>query len=129
MKTPIPAFVVLSALAVASWIPSCRTGPATAPAQAVAKPPVRSDRLRLVTSDDPRLGRISRGTYTVFEDRAAKSGRTLDLAVVVLHARSAKPAPDPLFFLAGGPGQDATTLVEQWADAPMREERDIVLVS
>src|SRR6185436_7228394 len=89
----------------------------------------RDERLRLVTSDDLRLGRISRGTYTVFENRAAKSGHTLDLTVVVLHARSAEPAPDPVFFLAGGPGQDASTLVEQWVDAPMREERDVVLVS
>src|SRR5262249_28014043 len=91
--------------------------------------PSPSDRLRLVTRDDPRLGRIARGTFTVFEDRAAAGGRRLDLDVVVLRARAATPAPDPLFFLAGGPGQDATTLVDQWVDSPMREQRDVVLVS
>jgi len=124
-----------AALAGASGIPSCTT---RAPAPAIAGRPAaeaaeperdRGERLHLVTSDDPRLGRISRGTYTVFEDRAAASGRTLDLAVVVLHARAAEPAPDPIFYLAGGPGQDATTLVDAWIDASLREERDVVLVS
>lgn len=89
----------------------------------------RSERLHLVTQHDARVGRISRGTYTVFENRAAATGRTLELDVVVVHARAAEPAPDPIFFLAGGPGQDATSLVDDWIDAPMRRERDVVLVS
>ena len=39
---------------------------------------------------------------------AAGSGRTIALRVAVLKALSRNPAPDPLFFLAGGPGQAAT---------------------
>src|SRR5262245_34222525 len=39
-------------------------------------------------------------TLTVFEDRAAQSGRTIDLHIAVVPAVSRSPAPDPLFFLA-----------------------------
>ena len=46
-------------------------------------------------------------TLTVFEDRAARSGRTIDLHIAVVPAISRSPAPDPLFFLAGGPGPGA----------------------
>src|SRR5262245_3612248 len=138
-RTLLRAAPLFAACLVAAGVPSCRgtdatvalrpTDPAADPAAAPAAAPTPAERLKLVTRDDARLGRIARGTFTVFENRAAASGRTLELDVVVLHARSAAPAPDPLFFLAGGPGQDATTLVEQWVDEPMREEHDVVLVS
>jgi len=48
------------------------------------------------------------GTLRVPEDRANPTGRLLDLAVVVVPARQLEPLPDPLFFLAGGPGGAAT---------------------
>jgi pimeloyl-ACP methyl ester carboxylesterase len=70
------------------------------------------------------------GTLTVFEDRAAAVGRTIGLRIVVLPALTELPALDPLFILAGGPGQAAT--VEAVASverlAPVRAERDIILV-
>jgi pimeloyl-ACP methyl ester carboxylesterase len=131
------AALVLSALAfaavAAAGTPSRGPGgAASAPATrtgAIAPAATGSERLRLFYESDPRRGAISRGTFTVWEDRAAAEGRTLDLAVVVLHARSHALRADPIFFLAGGPGRDATTLVDGWIDAPMRDERDVVLVS
>jgi pimeloyl-ACP methyl ester carboxylesterase len=70
------------------------------------------------------------GTYTVFENRATRQGRTIDLKIVVLPALGNEPHPDPLFFLAGGPGQGAAEMAR-----PLRElfrrvqaDRDIVLV-
>src|SRR5215472_4752623 len=48
------------------------------------------------------------GSYEVFENRAAKSGRTINLKIVILKALSKTPAPDPIFFLHGGPGAAAT---------------------
>lgn len=70
------------------------------------------------------------GTLTVPEDRENPQGRQIDLKVAVLEAVSREPAPDPLFLLAGGPGQAATE-----AFLPMlpllrdiRQERDLVLV-
>jgi pimeloyl-ACP methyl ester carboxylesterase len=67
---------------------------------------------------------------TVFEDRAAQSGRTIDLHIAVVPALSRSPAPDPLFLLAGGPGQAASETYPLLAGAfaPLNQKRDIVLV-
>ena len=69
-------------------------------------------------------------SLTVFEDRAAASGRTIDLRIVVLPALSGAAEPDPLFILAGGPGQAATELTPV-IRGPLRDvnrDRDIVFV-
>src|ERR1700747_1730346 len=50
------------------------------------------------------------GTYNVFEDRSAKSGRQIALKIVVAPALKRDPQPDPLFILEGGPGAGAATL-------------------
>ena len=47
-------------------------------------------------------------TYEVYENRAAAKGRKIGLHVLVLPARSKTPAPDPVFWLHGGPGAAAT---------------------
>jgi len=70
------------------------------------------------------------GRVTVFEDRAAGTGRAIDLRVVVLPALGNQRRPDPIFLLAGGPGMGATDLAKL-ADRAMgrlREWRDVVLV-
>ena len=58
------------------------------------------------------------GSYTVFEDRAAKKGRTIALNVMVLPATGPAPRPDPVFFLAGGPAcrEQALSLLASSAD-------------
>jgi pimeloyl-ACP methyl ester carboxylesterase len=71
------------------------------------------------------------GTYPVFEDRVAKSGRTISLNILVLPALTESAAPDPIFVLAGGPGQGAASgvtreVVEYFR--PMRSRRDVVFV-
>jgi pimeloyl-ACP methyl ester carboxylesterase len=70
------------------------------------------------------------GTLTVFENRAAKSGRTIGLRVVVLPATGANRAPDPIFFIAGGPGSSIVADAGGIAidAARLRERRDLVLV-
>ena len=70
------------------------------------------------------------GKYEVFEDRVARSGRKIALNIAVLRALSAKPAPDPIFVLAGGPGQGAATLIKTAGDylIKLRRERDLVFV-
>ncbi len=70
------------------------------------------------------------GTLKVYENRAARSGRMIDLRVAVIKARNPNPAPDPIFWLAGGPGAAATE------DVPYarrilglaNEQRDLVFV-
>jgi pimeloyl-ACP methyl ester carboxylesterase len=44
------------------------------------------------------------GSLTVFENRQTRTGRTIDLNVVVLPAFDQKTKEEPLFDLAGGPG-------------------------
>lgn len=71
------------------------------------------------------------GTYEVFEDRDAHTGRRIGLHVVVLPATGAPRAPDPVFVLQGGPGQAASHLTEFYGGpsfAATRRHRDIVLV-
>lgn len=85
-------------------------------------------RLRLRDQTLPQLGAVRTGTFTVFEDRDARQGRTIDLRILVLRAKAAAPAEDPVFYLAGGPGQAATSLARSLATSWMRDDRDIVLV-
>ncbi len=54
---------------------------------------------------------ISCARFEVFEDRKARTGRKILLNIAVIQAASGNPAPDPLFILAGGPGQAATSYV------------------
>ena len=69
------------------------------------------------------------GKYEVFENRQSQRGRKIALNIMVLPAVSDKPAPDPFFALAGGPGQSA---VEAFSLAgfvtKVRQNRDVVLV-
>ena len=70
------------------------------------------------------------GTLEVWEDREAQRGRKVALRVAVVPALAASPQPDPLFFLAGGPGQSAVDVAGQVLPAleRIRRERDLVFV-
>ena len=67
----------------------------------------------------------------MYENREAKTGRKIALNIVVLPARSSAAKADPVFYLAGGPGQAAARIASAGEDAIMRElrrERDLVFV-
>jgi pimeloyl-ACP methyl ester carboxylesterase len=71
------------------------------------------------------------GKLTVYENRMARSGRQISLNIVVLPARNSQAAADPVFYLAGGPGQAAARIASAGEDTIMRElrqERDLVFV-
>ena len=68
------------------------------------------------------------GTLTVWEDRDAARGRTLDLSVLVLEATGPEPRPDPIYVLTGGPGSAATGSAGGWVQSPFRADRDIVMM-
>ena len=70
------------------------------------------------------------GKLTVYENRAAQSGRQIDLRIAVLPAISRTPAADPFVFITGGPGEAATQdyVLLSRAFERIREKRDIVLV-
>lgn len=85
--------------------------------------------LRLKTCEDPKLTQPAKcGTYTVWENRAAKSGRTIDLNVVLLQATGPNRKPDPVVPLSGGPGEAAASSAQYFADDPIRANRDLLLV-
>jgi pimeloyl-ACP methyl ester carboxylesterase len=70
------------------------------------------------------------GTLTVPENRGEPKGRRINLQVAVVAALDRRAAADPLFILAGGPGQAATAFYATVAPVFQRvqRERDIVLV-
>ena len=70
------------------------------------------------------------GMLDVWEDRQAQSGRKIALKIVILPALKQDPAPDPLFFLAGGPGQGAAEMAGDLQESfrPIERDRDIVFV-
>lgn len=70
------------------------------------------------------------GGLDVWENRDTRTGRRITLNIVVLPAISSDVRPDPLFFLAGGPGQGAAQLASQVQVLFRRVQRhrDIVLV-
>ena len=69
------------------------------------------------------------GKYEVYENRTAKSGRKIALNIMVLPSLSEKPAADPWFALAGGPGQSAVEAFPQTGfTAKVQQQRDVVLV-
>jgi pimeloyl-ACP methyl ester carboxylesterase len=87
------------------------------------------DRLEPCTADEGPTDAYC-GTYVVFENRETKQGRTIDLQIVLLPALSRDAQPDPVFFLAGGPGQGAAQMAQGLRDLFRRvqSERDVVLV-
>ncbi|HEX5760927.1 MAG TPA: alpha/beta hydrolase [Thermoanaerobaculia bacterium] len=90
-----------------------------------------STALQLTPCTPPGMAAEARcGTYEVFENRAAKSGRKLPLSVVVLPATGAAREPDPLVYFSGGPGESAIDSASWLAHtlADLRQRRDIVLV-
>jgi pimeloyl-ACP methyl ester carboxylesterase len=70
------------------------------------------------------------GKMDVWEDRVARAGRKIALKIVVLPGLRREPAADPIFFLAGGPGQGAAKMARQIRELfrTLQTDRDIVLV-
>ncbi|MEE4637328.1 MAG: alpha/beta hydrolase [Wenzhouxiangella sp.] len=70
------------------------------------------------------------GTLTVAENPAAPDGRQIELAYAVVPARANRAAPDPVFFLAGGPGQSAreTLPIMRYALREINSTRDLIFL-
>jgi pimeloyl-ACP methyl ester carboxylesterase len=88
---------------------------------------------RHVAMHECRLAKLSSAaqcaTVEVPEDRSKPDGRKLALSVAMLPANTLNPDADPLFMLAGGPGQSAEALVPVAIGlAGVRRTRDIVLI-
>lgn len=69
-------------------------------------------------------------TYRVYENRAANSGRMIDLRIAVRPARSEPHEPDPFFYFAGGPGGSAIDALPGIAPVfnALNKTRDLVFI-
>lgn len=117
MKPQLIAMILLAGLLLAG----CSPDPASSPGGTL---PLEDCRLP-GSGVEARCGRL-----TVPENRNAPDGRTIDLNIAVVPATGSTPEDDPLFLLAGGPGQAG---VETYGGAlflfdDVRQTRDIVLI-
>lgn len=73
---------------------------------------------------------IDCGYLTVAESRRNFTGKYIQLAVAIMRSPNPNHAPDPMLFLAGGPGQGAIDLAPALAGAygPTLAQRDIILI-
>jgi pimeloyl-ACP methyl ester carboxylesterase len=113
---------------VAVAFAACTPGkPSKAPTGAPALP-LSPCQLRFPGS--PQRVSAQCGRLEVPERYDAPEGRRISLKVAVVEAERASKQPDPLYFLAGGPGQAATEQYPRITQAFYRVnlERDVVLV-
>lgn len=105
-------------------------GCAAAPAPAGDAPALATAPCRLSAPGLAQTFSAECATLSVPEDPASPGGRAIELSVAVLPAISRAPAPDPLFLLAGGPGQAATEAFVPLLPAlrQANQARDLVLV-
>jgi len=102
--------------------------PALAPARTIGAIEFTACELRT-----PRAQLVVEAECTRFEvpeDPAAPEGRRIGLRLALIPARGARPHPDPVLFLAGGPGQSAVESfpVVQAGFRPLLAHRHVLLV-
>ena len=68
------------------------------------------------------------GFLIVPENRTRANGRTIRLTVGIVPAASRTPAPDPVVYLAGGPGGYALGEAQLLIDAGFNRDRDLILM-
>jgi pimeloyl-ACP methyl ester carboxylesterase len=82
------------------------------------------------TGEPPLVSGAECGTLEVAENPTAIGGTLISLNILRLPAITAVPEPDPLFVIAGGPGQSAVELAETILHflGDIRQHRDLVFV-
>ncbi|MEV8098940.1 alpha/beta fold hydrolase [Kitasatospora sp. NPDC085879] len=76
----------------------------------------------------PALETARCGTLTVPENRARHTGRKITLAVAIVPATHRR-APDPIVWLAGGPGDDANSEIQLALSGGLNRDRDVIFMS
>ena len=121
------ALIASSLSGCASPIALATSTPETAPTATAA-----TQRSSSITLEDCVIGNAAAqcGTYRVYENRSAHSGRQIDLKIAVLPATGDHVKPDPLFYFAGGPGGAATDVASMLKTelSELNKTRDIVLI-
>ena len=106
--------------AAALLLAACSPGPEA------TRPAIALDSCRLPGVDTA----AKCGSYKVWEDRAAKSGRRIAIDIAIVPARARSRDADPIVILAGGPGQGAVSLASQVMPlfARLNDTRDVVFI-
>jgi len=117
MKHLLPA---VAGILCAAFLAGCPSAPSE------TRPAIALERCRLPGLDVSAMC----GTHEVWEDRTAKAGRRIRLHLAVVPARLRAKDPDPIFILAGGPGQGAIALAQQVMPlfSRLNDSRDIVFL-
>lgn len=77
----------------------------------------------------PELKTARCGQLLVPEDRGEPGGRTIRLSVAIVPAKAAIPAPDPIVWLAGGPGDDSILEIPMAMAGDLNRDRDVIFMS
>jgi pimeloyl-ACP methyl ester carboxylesterase len=97
--------------------------PLTSPSRFIpgpcAKPP----------SPTPELKTARCGRLIVPEDRAHPNGKTISLSVAIIPSKAANPKPDPIVWLAGGPGDDALTEIQMALAGNLDRNREVIFMA
>jgi pimeloyl-ACP methyl ester carboxylesterase len=74
------------------------------------------------------LANASCGYLVVPEDRSQPHGSTIRLVVAIIPARSARPKPDPVIYMAGGPGGIAINEADLAVAIGLNHDRNLILM-
>ncbi|HYC80762.1 MAG TPA: alpha/beta hydrolase [Solirubrobacterales bacterium] len=77
----------------------------------------------------PELKTASCGQLIVPEDRGEPGGKTIRLSVATIPAKAAIPKPDPIVWLAGGPGDDSILEIPMAMAGELNRNRDVIFMS
>ena len=113
-----------------SLVGACTFGALVGSHRPDAQPSMHLEPCRIADLDGLVSTEARCGTLQVPEDPDDPAGAKITLAIAVVPAISTKAMPDPLFLVAGGPGQGSihgfAPLLSDFAG--IRRERDIVMV-
>ena len=97
----------------------------------IAHPRDNPPRIELTPCSIDRFnGEAKCGSYEVYENRLTRRGRKITLKIVIIPADSNDRLPDPVIYIAGGPGASATASAAGVANtlAQIRQHRDLVFL-
>lgn len=125
------AAAALVCLAAFGPLPSSIASPSARPAGSAT-----ADTARFVPAPCPKppepieaLSHARCGLLQVPENRSRPGGRTIKLVVARIPAVSAKPAKDPVVFMAGGPGADAIDDIPFLVDSGLNKDRELIVMA
>jgi len=113
-----------------SMVVACTFGALAGSHRLNAQPSMQLEPCRIADLDGLVSAEARCGTLPVPEDPHEPAGTKIHLAIAVVPAISTKAKPDPLFLVAGGPGQGSIHGFAPFlsAFAGIGRERDIVMV-